>query len=741
VLLAVAFGVLDAAAQSPPAPVVLPSVDVVAPTPLPGLGIPLVEIPANVQTFGRRDLSRTQEDDVARFLWRNAGSATLENAQGNPFQQDLLFRGFIASPVLGTPQGLSVFQDGVRINEAFGDVVNWDFVPMAAIAGLQILPGSNPVFGLNTLGGAITLQTKRGDRYPGASVELDGGSFARRQATIELGGASGDVDGFLAANATSDDGWADHNPSRVRQLFGQVGWRSASTDLALSFTGADNRLEGSQTLPVDWLQTPKQAYTWPDENRNRLAFLAGTLVQRLDAGTLTTRLYWRRSEIRNTSSNVNDDYEGDDDPQAFNDQSTIDQNGGGAAVQFAFDREWAGARHLIALGASLDAGRVDFTQASQPATFTSDRGTVALGDFEPETDARTNQQYLGAYFTDTVELAPAWALTVAGRYDHARIGISDRSGADPALNGTHRYSRFNPAIGVAWNPSPSLSTWTGYSEGMRAPTAIELTCADPDAPCKLPNNFLADPPLAKVVSRSIEAGARGRVDAASSWSAAVFASELADDIQFVASTGTAINAGYFRNVGTTRRVGVELAGSTAIGKLSLAVRYGYVQATYRTPFTTTSPANSSADADGQIAVRKGDRIPGIPASVAKLIAEYAFDERSAMTFSLIGVSPRYARGDENNQDASGRVPGYAVASLDVRAGLAPRWTLVAHVANLFDRRYATVGVLGDNVFTGPNRSFGPAQGFDPIATQFRAPAAPFGAWIGIRYEFAGAGPG
>ncbi|HEY8245271.1 MAG TPA: TonB-dependent receptor [Casimicrobiaceae bacterium] len=723
-----------AAAQAPGEPVPLPRVDVVAPAPLPGLGIPLSMFPGNVQPFGRRDLERTHEDDVARFLGRNATGAVLENAQGNLFQQDLLFRGFIASPVLGSPQGVSVFQDGVRINEPFGDVVNWDVVPMRAIAGIQLLPGSNPVFGLNTLGGAITLQTKRGDRYAGATAEVAGGSFGRRQVAIEAGGASHGLDAYVAVNLADDGGWADHNPSRVRQVFGQVGYRDAATDASLSFTGADNRLEGSQTIPTEWLDTPRAAYTWPDENRNRLAFLNGTLLRRLaPETTLTVNLYARRTTSRNVSSNVNDDFDDSEDPQAFNDRTSIVQNAGGAAVQLALERDGLGGRHRVTLGTSLDAGRVDFTQDSQPATFTAERGTVPLGDFAPGTDARTRHRYVGVYATDTIELSGAWALTLAGRYNHARVAVADRSGNDPALDGTHRFVRFNPAVGVTWNPSNALTAWAAYNEGMRAPTAIELTCADPDAPCKLPNNFLADPPLAKVVSRTLEAGARGRLGPTSSWSAAVFATELSDDIQFVAAAQGAINAGYFRNVGTTRRLGVELAGSTSFGALSLAARFGYVQATYRTPFTSTSPANTSADDDGAIEVRSGDRIPGIPASVAKLVAEYAFDERSRIAFSVLGVSSRYARGDENNADARGRIPGYVVGALDLDVGLAPRLTLVGHVENLFDRRYASVGVLGENFFTAPDRTFGPSQGYPTASAPFRAPAAPIGGWVGLRY--------
>lgn len=82
--------------------------------------------------------------------------------QGNPFQPDLNFRGFTASPLLGTPQGLSVYMDGVRLNQPFGDVVSWDLIPRSVIGSIALMPGSNALFGLNTLGGALAIQTKDG---------------------------------------------------------------------------------------------------------------------------------------------------------------------------------------------------------------------------------------------------------------------------------------------------------------------------------------------------------------------------------------------------------------------------------------------------------------------------------------------------------------------------------------------------------------------------------------------------
>src|SRR5947207_88567 len=303
------LGASRAGADNPAEVFELPTVTVIGTTPLPGLGTHAKDVPANVQVFGARDLARQRPLDLTDFLDRNANSVGTGSGQGNAYQRDLSFRGFVASPLLGTPQGVSVFQDGVRINEAFGDVVNWDLLPRAAISTIQLIPGSNPVFGLNTLGGALSVYTKSGAQYPGAAVELSTGSFGRRSAQFEYGGASDRVDYFATGNVADDSGWAEHNPSHVRQFFGKTGFQDDRSDLDVSLTLADNTLQGAQTLPVSFLDTPRQAYTFPDTNRNRVAMLAAKGSRFLDDSVLLgSNAYYRHYRNDNVSSNVNNAY-------------------------------------------------------------------------------------------------------------------------------------------------------------------------------------------------------------------------------------------------------------------------------------------------------------------------------------------------------------------------------------------------------------------------------------------------
>ncbi|GLU32662.1 TonB-dependent receptor [Trinickia caryophylli] len=733
----------SATAGEPPAAAAastrLQPIVVVGTTPLLGIGTPLAQVPANVQTVRARDLERQHRQTLAEYFEKNLPSVDINEAQGNPYQIDVNYRGFTASPLVGTPQGLSVFLDGVRVNEPFGDVVNWDLIPEAAIDQMQLIPGSNPTYGLNTLGGALAITTKNGKTSPGGEAEVSIGSRGRKTAQIEQGGTIGsNLDYYFTANAANDNGWADHNSSRVRQAFGKLRYTDADTTLSLSAGGADNTLEGSQTLPRSFLDNPGQAYTFPDRNENSVGYLTLSGEHAInDHIQLSGNAYYRHYRNRNLSSNTNEEYgtvdatTGDiDTVQGTNERSEVSTDSYGASLQMTVLGNVAGHDNQLVAGVAADIANSRYTAASQDAFFTASRATIGVGDFTQKTDAKTRSANYGIYLSDTLSLTKQWTLTLAGRYNWSSASIGDASGTQPALDGRHVFSRFNPAVGLNWNPTNALTVYATYNEGMRAPTAIELACADPNAPCSLPNDFLADPALKPVVSKTFELGARGRLGAATTWSAAVYSTTLVDDIQFIGSAGS--SQGYFQNVGKTRRQGVELAGRTKFGPLAVGASYSYVDATYRTSWTENSASNSSADANGDITVKRGDHIPGIPAHTIKVRFDYDVTPKWDIGSNLTYRSSIFARGDENNEDVNGKLAGYFLIDLDTTYHVTKQLQVFARVTNLLDKRYASFGVLGSNVFTGPGHTF---DGANPVNEQFVGVGAPRGFWLGMRYAW------
>jgi len=251
------------------------TIEVISTTPLQGVGLPINRIPAAVQTIKDEDLEQQKSTTIADHMNNNLQGVSINETQNNPYQPDVLFRGFTASPLLGTPQGLSVFQDGVRVNEPFGDAVNWDLIPVNAIAGINLIPGSNPVFGLNTLGGSLSVVTKNGRTHQGGAVEASFGSWSRKNVLAEYGGVSDDgaMDFFIAGNYFDEDGWRDFSPSEVKQVFAKVGWQNDATRLELSFTGADNDLIGNGLIQKEILDDEGKVWFYKINTQTKTVFL------------------------------------------------------------------------------------------------------------------------------------------------------------------------------------------------------------------------------------------------------------------------------------------------------------------------------------------------------------------------------------------------------------------------------------------------------------------------------------
>ncbi len=719
-----------------------PTVEVVGTTPLTGLGTPLNQVPANVQTVTGKEIGKQQSLDLTDYANANLGSVNINDTLVNPFQLNVNFRGFTASPLLGTPQGISVFQDGVRINEPFGDLVNWDLIPQSAISSITLIPGSNPLFGLNTLGGALAIHTKNGFENTGLAIQSSGGSFGRAAGEFEAGGHGENADYFVTANVFRENSFRENSDSDVNQFFSKLGWQDEKNDLDLAVTAAKNKLFGTQPLPVSFLDNPAQAFTFPDFNENRLVFLnlKGSHFFS-DTVLISSNVYYRESKTLTFNSNVSNDFNntmpvGPGNMPAENIFSDNDQTGFGGAVQFTLLGDLISYKNQFTAGASIDNGSTEFVQMRQEANLGANHGTVATSPFTTFTDVKGFNTYYGLYATDTFSVTEKLHFTASGRYNIAQVRLEDQLGT--ALNGNNQFNRFNPAAGLTYNLTNTLTVYGGYNEGTRAPTPVELTCANPGAPCSLPNAFLSDPPLKQVVAKTWEAGLRGQWQRWA-WNTSVFSAKSQDDIQFLSIGGFATSAGFFQNVGRTRRECIELGLHGQFNKFSLHANYTLINATFQTPFSEFSPNNSSAGSTGSILVSAGNRIPGIPRHNFKFRGEYEFNDAFSIGSSLLVASSQFARGDENNQDRHGQAPGYAIVNLDARYKISGRWKLFAKINNIFDRKYYTFGQLGTNVFVGPGNTFDPTVNPSIFPKElFLSPGAPLAVFIGLRYELGGA---
>ncbi len=282
--------------------------------PLPGLGLTKEEIPGNVQSITAKEIKESHALSITDLMNQKLQSVTVNDYQSNPFQMDVQYRGFTASPQIGTAQGISVFLDGIRVNEPFGDVVNWDMIPMNALSGIDVFPGSNPIFGLGTLGGAISMRTKSGFDGKSLDGEILAGSFGRKQLQISAGDNNGVIAGFVSGNFFMEDGWRDDSPSKVNQVFGKAEWQNERARMGFSMLYAGNKLTGNGLLPQQMVdQNPKQVYTSPDESKNDLLqFQLSGIWDVTDTFNITGQVYKRNSKRKTSTSDVNENFGGTD---------------------------------------------------------------------------------------------------------------------------------------------------------------------------------------------------------------------------------------------------------------------------------------------------------------------------------------------------------------------------------------------------------------------------------------------
>jgi hypothetical protein len=283
-------------------------IDVVAATPLPGTDLAIDDIPGPVQTATARDIQQSGSLDLADLLNRRLNGVHINENQENPFQPDVNYRGYTASPLLGTPEGISVYMDGVRQNQPFGDIVAWDLIPKIAISEVALMPGSNPLFGLNTLGGALSIQTKDGYSQPGLALQVSGGSFGRRDGELEYGGSNAKgLSWYVAGNLFREDGWRQFSPSEVRQAFGKLGYTHGKTSVWLSFGYADNWLTGNGLQDTRFLaRNYSSVYSIPDITLNRSPSLNLSVRHAATNNlTLSGNAYFRYIRADTTNGDIN----------------------------------------------------------------------------------------------------------------------------------------------------------------------------------------------------------------------------------------------------------------------------------------------------------------------------------------------------------------------------------------------------------------------------------------------------
>ena len=738
-----------------------------APTPTAGLGMEVDKVPAAINAVGARQIERTDSLNIADALQQRVPGIIVSDTTGNPFMPDIQFRGFVASPVAGTPQGLAVYQNGTRINEAFGDTVNWDLIPTAAIRSVTVVT-NNPAFGLNALGGAVNVLMKDGFNYHGAEINTMGGSFGRIQSSAQYGKQIDNFSVYGALEGLRDNGYRNFSESAIRRFYGDVGYRTDSSEFHLNMGVAKNNFGAAATVPVQLLQNYWGAtYTTPQTTANDVAYV--NLTGKVEAtptwtidGSVRVRAFRQKTVDGNPTATepcsadpallcFNDDFtpaNGLNGVQLANpfpdtavlgqiDRTTTRSTTTGATLQATNTDQLFGHNNQFMVGTSFNSGVTRFGASAELGTIGSNYVVSGNGIFLGPSGApisigpvslRATNRYTGLYALDTFDVTDAFSVTGGGRFNYASIVLQDQIGTD--LNGSHTFSRFNPMIGGTYKITPGLTAYAGYSEANRAPTPLELACADPARPCLIAAFLIADPPLKQVVSRTVEAGFRGTTElniGTLGWKVGAFRATNADDILAIPSPELQ-GFGYFQNVGRTRRQGIEAQVNLTSKTLQLYASYALVDARFLDALQVGSNSPFSDD-NGNVQILPGNRIPAIPRNRVKFGIDYSLTDAFKVGGDALFVGSQYFVGDESNQAA--RLPSYAVFNLHTSYQIDKTFQIYGRVDNIFDNRYATYGTFFDTDDV-PNFTNGGTQFTDPRSV---SPARPRAFYAGLKATF------
>lgn len=632
-------------------------------------------IPARTTIISRAQIEAIEPRLLSDFLTTQAGISSYDDL-GASYKLSLSSRGFYASPVVGLPQGISVFLDGVRQNEPDAAQVNFDLLPMEHVTRIELLSGTSSLLGRNSLGGAVNLVTNSGGGATRGEVELSGGNYKTFGGNASVAGSAGQGrwSYYAGGGYNREDGWRQLTEADQYNGFFNLGRLTDTWGIRFQGYGAKARAETAGSLPLSVFRTkPDSNLSSGDyEDLNNLQ-LAVSGYRRTARGQFSASVYGRRH--RAERFNVNQE----DDPDNLGKSRNLviggsadyrwDQSVGGATLGLRVGTEGSVARTEVELFADSSKFSGPLVQTTFVKSPTWDVGTYALASL---TTGRVT-------------------FSAGARYDYVRIPFENQ--LDATRDTTSSYSRLSPKAGVSVDAGSGLTLYGSVGAAYRAPAVIELACADEAEPCPLPFALGDDPPIKPVRAVTYEVG--GSLIAGNALlSASAYRTDVRDDIGLFASdsspSGSTIE-GYFDNLDKTRRLGVEASATLFVrGGHTLYANYAFTKATFQSEAEIFSIRE---DFGGENEVEAGDEMPLVPSHQVKFGGSVNLSRGFFAGADGRYIGSQYLRGDEANEEP--KLDGYFVA--DARLGWRGQgWEIVAVGNNIFQNKYATFGTFNVN---------------------------------------------
>jgi iron complex outermembrane receptor protein len=642
-------------------------------------------VPARVTTLSADEVDAYEPRVLSDAVKTVAGFSTYDDL-GSPYKLNISSRGFYSSPVVGLPQGVAVFLDGVRMNEPEASQVNFDLLPMDHIDRIEILSGNGSLLGRNALGGAINLVTARGTGPTSGTIELSGGSYGAARGEAHVSGLSkGGMDWYIGGNYNREDGWRQDTGAEAYQGFVNLGKLGETSGIRFQAFYSRDSAETAGSLPESIFHTNADS-NFSTGDYERLWAYQGSVqaYKQFGLGRASATAYFRRHRAERL--NVNQP----EDPDAFG----ISYN---TSFGYTADYRWTtviNERTSLSLRGGVD-GEVTRVKIDIFADSTKFGAVRSL-----TTQARSPLWDVAPFGAADLIIGKA-TFSAGARFDYVRIPFENL--VDPSLDTVGVYQRFNPRVGASLEVVPGGSVFASWGQAFRAPAVIENACADPATPCPLPFALGDDPPLEPVIASTLEGGFRYAGNHYS-FSGSAYYTSVKNDIFLTpfaeenAPAGSTID-GFFVNLDKTRRVGVELSAAYRVpAGHSFYVNYAYTRATFQSDadiFSIRSADDSDVvnpfPTENEVVV--GNRFPLVPDHQIKFGGLVKVGGYVSVGADGRYIGKQYLRGDEAN--ITEPLDGYFVA--DGRVGVEfGRWEINGLVTNLLQNKSAIFGAFNIN---------------------------------------------
>lgn len=592
----------------------------------------------------------------------------------------------------------------------------------------------------------------------GVQVDAMGGSFGRYRSTIQAGQSNENFGAYLAASKIKDSGWRDHTGSDLGQIYGDIGWRSETTNLHLTISGSDGSTAGGPT-PVQMLANDRSSsWLWPNDRSEKTGKIQLSGEHQLDnSWVLGGKAYlgYTSHDFTQTEGAFAVPCSDDSTTLCGPSGAYLDSSGNryplyASSGRYGFLDELNDKTHAygvsfearnaeplfdrpndFVMGTSFDASNSSASVSRILGEYSTDLGFTNRQNTYQSTSVKSDANYFSLFAADQFSLTDRLTIAAALRYNFSQIdrydGTNTNISYSYSLNDNQTFHSVNPSVGLTYRLKPDMVAYAGYNRENRVPTSFGTMCSNFESACAINNFFIPDEPLNQVHYDNFEIGLRGQnaiLGAATlSWNVRLFSKQADDDYWLVQRVERPMIA----NVGETWRRGIQVGAALQSGPWNIGLDGILQKSTFEEEFSFYSPENPAADASLNITVPKGSQMPNTPNWVLNINADYAVTEHLNVGGIVTAVAGAYAFNDENNQLE--KSDPYAILSLGARYKFSNDFEIFGLISNVFDTQYETAGVL---LPVGKVQISSEPGASDPMSY---VPGDPRAFYIGLRKTF------